>query len=208
MLDLFALANENKDKSKKFKKVYFPIKDIFNPTAINQIKIIANALDSNPEYISLNFLKFNPNSYLQYNKYKDNRKDMFILTFNYDLAFYDKSYKRISSFNNFMSLTCLLFYYITEIGESFLGKASLGSLDLNYKKSDIENEEEKETESLNDMSINKATNEALLHSANLKSIKKLINENFMNIFVIYNGVKDNQANVDISEELKTKLQDI
>ena len=39
MLDLFALANENKDKSKKFKKVYFPIKDIFSSTAINQIKI-------------------------------------------------------------------------------------------------------------------------------------------------------------------------
>ena len=204
MLDLFALANENKDKSKKFKKVYFPIKDIFNSTAINQIKIIANALDSNPEYISLNFLKFNPNSYLQYNNYKENRKDMFILTFNYDLAFYDKSYKRISSFNNLMSLTCLLFYYITGIGESFLGKASLGSLALNYKKSDIE----KETESLNDMSINKVTNEALLYSANLKSIKKLINENFMNIFVVFSDSKDNQENLDISEELKVKLQDI
>lgn len=207
MLDLFALANENKDKSKKFKKVYFPIKDIFNSTAINQIKIIANALDSNPEYISLNFLKFNPNSYLQYNNYRENRKDMFILTFSYDLAFYDKSYKRISSFNNLMSLTCLLFYYITGIGESYLGKVSLGSLALNYKKSDIENYEE-EIESLNDMSINKATNEALLYSANLKSIKKLINENFMNIFVIYSGVKDNQENLDISEELKDKLQDI
>ena len=206
MLDLFALANENKDKSKKFKKVYFPIKDIFSSTAINQIKIIANALDSNPEYISLNFLKFNPNSYLQYNNYKENRKDMFILTFNYDLAFYDKSYKRISSFNNLMSLTCILFYYITGIGESFLGKASLGSLALNYKKSDIENEEE--TESLNDMSINKVTNEALLYSANLKSIKKLINENFMNIFVVYSDSKDNQENLDISEELKAKLQDI
>ena len=205
MLDLFALANENKDKSKKFKKVYFPIKDIFNSTAINQIKIISNALDSNPEYISLNFLKFNPNSYLQYNNYKENRKDMFILTFNYDLAFYDKSYKRISSFNNLMSLTCILFYYITGIGESFLGKASLGSLALNYKKSDIENEED---ESLNDMSINKVTNEALLYSANLKSIKKLINENFMNIFVIYSGIKDDQENLDISEELKAKLQDI
>ena len=206
MLDLFALANENKDKSKKFKKVYFPIKDIFSSTAINQIKIIANALDSNPEYISLNFLKFNPNSYLQYNNYKENRKDMFILTFNYDLAFYDKSYKRISSFNNLMSLTCLLFYYITGIGESFLGKASLGSLALNYKKSDIENEEE--TESLNNMSINKVTNEALLYSANLKSIKKLINENFMNIFVVFSDSKDNQENLDISEELKAKLQDI
>ena len=205
MLDLFALANENKDKSKKFKKVYFPIKDIFSSTAINQIKIIANALDSNPEYISLNFLKFNPNSYLQYNNYKDNRKDMFILTFNYDLAFYDKSYKRISSFNNLMSLTCLLFYYITGIGESFLGKASLGSLALNYKKSDIESEED---ESLNDMSINKVTNEALLYSANLKSIKKLINENFMNIFVVFSDSKDNQENLDISEELKAKLQDI
>ena len=33
MLDLFALANENKDKSKRFKKVYFPIKDIFNSGA-------------------------------------------------------------------------------------------------------------------------------------------------------------------------------
>ena len=65
-----------------------------------------------------------------------------------------------------------------------------------------------ETESLNDMSMNRATNEALLYSANLKSIKKLINENFMNIFVIYNGVKDNQENIDISEELKAKLQDI
>ena len=205
MLDLFALANENKDKSKKFKKVYIPIKDIFNSTAINQIKIIANALDSNPEYISLNFLKFNPNSYLQYNNYKDNRKDMFILTFNYDLAFYDKSYKRISSFNNLMSLTCLLFYYITGIGESFLGKASLGSLALNYKKSDIESEED---ENLNDMSINKVTNEALLYSANLKSIKKLINENFMNIFVVFSDSKDNQENLDISEELKAKLQDI
>ena len=205
MLDLFALANENKDKSKKFKKVYFPIKDIFSSTAINQIKIIANALDSNPEYISLNFLKFNPNSYLQYNNYKENRKDMFILTFNYDLAFYDKSYKRISSFNNLMSLTCILFYYITGIGESFLGKASLGSLALNYKKSDIE---EEETESLNDMSINKVTNEALLYSANLKSIKKLINENFMNIFIIYAGVKDSQEDLAISEELKAKLQDI
>ena len=205
MLDLFALANENKDKSKKFKKVYFPIKDIFNSTALNQIKIIANALDSNPEYISLNFLKFNPNSYLQYNNYKDNRKDMFILTFNYDLAFYDKSYKRISSFNNLMSLTCLLFYYITGIGESFLGKASLGSLALNYKKSDIESEED---ENLNDMSINKVTNEALLYSANLKSIKKLINENFMNIFVVFSDSKDNQENLDISEELKAKLQDI
>lgn len=205
MLDLFALANENKDKSKKFKKVYFPIKDIFNSTAINQIKIIANALDINPEYISLNFLKFNPNSYLQYNNYKENRKDMFILTFNYDLAFYDKSYKRISSFNNLMSLTCILFYYITGIGESFLGKASLGSLALNYKKSDIE---EEETESLNDMSINKVTNEALLYSANLKSIKKLINENFMNIFIIYAGVKDSQEDLAISEELKAKLQDI
>ena len=129
---------------------------------------------------------------------------MFILTFNYDLAFYDKSYKRISSFNNLMSLTCLLFYYITGIGESFLGKASLGSLALNYKKSDIE----KETESLNDMSINKVTNEALLYSANLKSIKKLINENFMNIFVVFSDSKDNQENLDISEELKVKLQDI
>ena len=205
MLDLFALANENKDKKKKNKKVYFPIKDIFSSTAINQIKIIANALDSNPEYISLNFLKFNPNSYLQYNNYKENRKDMFILTFNYDLAFYDKSYKRISSFNNLMSLTCILFYYITGIGESFLGKASLGSLALNYKKSDIE---EEETESLNDMSINKVTNEALLYSANLKSIKKLINENFMNIFIIYAGVKDSQEDLAISEELKAKLQDI
>ena len=30
----------------------------------------------------------------------------------------------------------------------------------------------------------------------------------VNIFVIYNGVKDNQENIDISEELKAKLQDI
>lgn len=205
MLDLFALANENKDKSKKFKKVYFPIKDIFTPTSINQLKIIANALDSSPEYISLNFLKFKPNSYLQYNRYKESKKDMFILTLNYDLAFYDKSYKRISSFNNLLSLTCLLFYYITGIGESHLGKVSLGSLDLNYKKSDIENEDIEESV---DSSINKATNEALLSSANLKAIKDLINDNFMNIFVVYAGTKDNQENIDISEELKAKLEDI
>lgn len=205
MLDLFALANENKDKSKKFKKVYFPIKDIFNPTAINQFKIIANALDSSPEYIALNFLKFKPNSYLQYNNYRENRKDMFILTLNYDLALYDKNYKRISSFNNLLSLTCLLFYYITGIGESHLGKASLGSLDLNYKKSDIENEDIEESV---DSSINKATNEALLSSANLKAIKDLINDNFMNIFIVYASTKDNQENIDISEELKAKLEDI